>query len=114
DSVAAARAAAAAINAVVVLKGATTIIAAPDGRAALNIHATSALGTAGSGDTLSGVIGALLAAGMDHWEAACAGVWLHGDAGRRAGDWLIAEDLDAHLGAARDAATAQQEKTRAS
>ncbi|NHO31980.1 NAD(P)H-hydrate dehydratase [Acetobacter fallax] len=108
DHLAAARAAAAKTGAVVVLKGATTIIAAPDGRAALNTHATSALGTAGSGDTLSGVIGALLAAGMDHWEAACAGVWLHGDAGQRAGDWLIAEDLDAHLGAARDAATARQ------
>ncbi|NHN83897.1 NAD(P)H-hydrate dehydratase [Acetobacter musti] len=112
DPLAAARAAAVRIGAVVVLKGATTIIAAPDGRAALNVHATSALGTAGSGDTLSGVIGALLAAGMEHWSAACAGVWLHGDAGIRAGNWLIAEDLDTHLGEARETATRLQDGLR--
>lgn len=109
DTPSAARQAAARTGAVVVLKGATTLIAAPDGRLALNTHATSALGTAGSGDTLSGVIAALLAAGMEPWDAACAGVWLHGDAGLRAGDWLIAEDLDRYLPAARDAATALQD-----
>ncbi|AQS85260.1 MAG: NAD(P)H-hydrate dehydratase [Acetobacter aceti] len=108
DPPAAVRAAAKKVNAVVVLKGATSIIASPDGRMALNIHATSALGTAGSGDTLTGVIGALLAAGMEPWEAACAGVWLHGEAALQAGDWLIAEDLDMHLGAARDRATRLQ------
>ena len=73
------------IGAVVVLKGASTMIADPAGRLAINTHATAALGTAGSGDTLSGVIAALLAAGMPAWEAACAGVWLPGDARRPAG-----------------------------
>lgn len=95
-------------GAVVVLKGASTLIAAPDGRLAINIHATPALGTAGSGDTLSGVIAAMLAAGMPVWEAACAGVWLHGEAGRRAGAWPVAEDLDRHLGGARVEAERRQ------
>ncbi|MFT9257857.1 MAG: NAD(P)H-hydrate dehydratase [Acetobacter sp.] len=97
------------IDAVVVLKGATTLIAAPDGRLAINTHATPALGTAGSGDTLSGVIAALLAAGMPIWDAACAGVWLHGEAGIKAaaqtGGWPLAEDLDRYLGPARHDAT---------
>ncbi|NSL93359.1 NAD(P)H-hydrate dehydratase [Acetobacter syzygii] len=96
------------INAVVVLKGASTMIAAPDGRLAINIHATAALGTAGSGDTLSGVIAALLAAGMPAWEAACAGVWLHGEAGLQAGPWPVAEDLDRYLGKARQKAAQMQ------
>lgn len=108
DPLGAARQTARRINAVVVLKGATTIVASPDGRAALNIHATPALGTAGSGDTLTGVIGALLAAGMAPWDAACAGVWLHGEAGLRAGPWPLAEDLDRHLGAARERAAGLQ------
>lgn len=98
------------INAVVVLKGASTIIAAPDGRLAINTHATAALGTAGSGDTLSGVIAALLAAGMPAWEAACAGVWLHGEAGLQAGPWPVAEDLDRYLGSARQKAEQAQER----
>jgi len=104
DRPAAARRAAAQTGAVVVLKGSDTIIAAPDGRVAINDHATPALATAGSGDTLTGVIAALLAADMPAWEAACAGVWMHGDAGIRAGAWILAEDLDRHLGTAREAA----------
>lgn len=108
DLPAQARAAAQQINAVVVLKGASTLIAAPDGRLAINTHATPALGTAGSGDTLSGVIAALLAAGMPAWDAACAGVWLHGEAGMQAGAWPIAEDLDQYLGSARQEATLRQ------
>lgn len=102
------RKAATQINAVVVLKGASTLIAAPDGRLAINDHASPALGTAGSGDTLSGVIAALLAAGMQPWDAACAGVWLHGEAGIQAGAWPIAEDLDRYLGPAREKATRLQ------
>ncbi|MFT8715692.1 NAD(P)H-hydrate dehydratase [Gluconobacter potus] len=97
------------INAVVVMKGPDTIVAAPDGRLAINTHASSALATAGSGDTLTGVIGTLLAAGMDVWEGCCAGVWLHGEAGIQAGKahggWPVAEDLDLPLGPARAAAT---------
>lgn len=95
-----ARAAAVASRAVVVLKGADTVVAAPDGRAAIARPAPGWLASAGTGDVLAGLIAANRARGLQAFEAACAGVWLHGRAAELAGPGLIADDLVANLPAA--------------
>lgn len=82
---------------VVIYKGADTLVAAPDGRLGFAPPAPAALATAGTGDVLSGIVATLRARGMDAFEAACAGVWIHGRAAERAGDPLIADDLIAAL-----------------
>ncbi|WP_434718032.1 NAD(P)H-hydrate dehydratase [Paraburkholderia sp. A1BS-2L] len=87
DRLAAARALATHYAAVVVLKGSGTVIAAPDGRLAVNPTGNAALATGGTGDVLGGLIGALLAQRLPPWEAALAGVYLHG----LAADTLVAE-----------------------
>jgi hydroxyethylthiazole kinase-like uncharacterized protein yjeF len=107
------RAAAATAEAVVVLKGDDTLIAAPDGRVAVSRGGSPALATAGTGDVLTGVIAAMLAQGLDAFTAACAGVWLHCSAGREAAlrvgavESVVATDVIEALPAARSASREQ-------
>ena len=92
-----ARAAAQASGAMIVFKGPDTVVAAPNGRAAIAPASSHWLAIAGTGDVLTGVIAARRAAGLDAFEAACAGVWIHGRAAELAGAGLIADDLLIHL-----------------
>ncbi len=87
-------------GAVLLLKGACTVVAHPDGRAAIDAPAPAWLASAGTGDVLSGILGTMLAQMGDPFEAAQAAAWLHAEAARRAGPLLIADDLVTHLGAA--------------
>jgi hydroxyethylthiazole kinase-like uncharacterized protein yjeF len=97
DRLSQARAAAKESGAIVLLKGGDSIVAHPDGRAAIAPLAPGWLASAGTGDVLAGIVGAMLAGRRDPFDAVQAALWLHAQAARLAGPMLIADDLVAHL-----------------
>lgn len=103
NKIEAVRAAAEKSGAIVLLKGPDTVIAAPDDRVRVNVHASPRLSTAGTGDALAGLIGAFLAQGEDAFDAASAAAWIHGDAGRAMGPGETVADLLGHLSASLSA-----------
>jgi ADP-dependent NAD(P)H-hydrate dehydratase / NAD(P)H-hydrate epimerase len=100
DKIMRARYAAQRAGSVVILKGADSVIASPDGRTAVSVSGSPWLSTAGTGDVLAGLVAGRLAVTSDPFRAACEAVWLHGEAARRAGAAFVADDLIAQLPAA--------------
>ena len=92
-----ARAAAKLSGAIVVLKGADSVVACPNGSACVANNAPQWLATAGSGDVLAGIIAGLLSQGMAAYQAAACAVWVHGDAANRLAPPMISTDLDEGL-----------------
>ncbi len=85
------------LGCIIVLKGAETIIASPERTPIINRHSSPWLATAGTGDVLAGILTGLLAVSVPAFEAACAAVWLHGEASIKAGPYMVASDLESQL-----------------
>lgn len=113
DRLAAARDLAATSGAIVLLKGPTTVVAHPDGRVRVSTSGDARLATAGTGDVLTGIVGALLCQGVDAFDAAAAGAWLHGRAAATGpARGLVASDVVAGLPVALAALDARDRDAR--